>query len=177
MKMQSSEKITIPSLEEIQQRFNDVPRFRDPKRDEYVWFHADGVARVFGFSEFNEDLMPTINQTDFGRSVINQFGVAQLAQRSPLPFRIRFKYWLYSKFSMTKNEPDFEEKENDGFLGIEYEHELTKRLQIMKNFQIDIEYERELTKRFEIEKNFRIEMSKLDLQCLEINHKYEKNNV
>ena len=47
----------------------------------------------------------------------------------------------------------------------------------MKIFQIDIEYERELTKRFEIEKNFQIEMCKLDLQRLEINHKYEKNNV
>ena len=36
----------------------------------------------------------------------------------------------------------------------------------------DIEYEREVTKRLEIEKNFQLEMRKLDLRRLEIEHEY-----
>ena len=59
--MQTSANVTIPTLEELQQRFHAVPRFRDPNRREYMWFKADNVARVFGYTDFNNELMYTID--------------------------------------------------------------------------------------------------------------------
>ena len=59
--MQTSANVTIPTLEELQQRFHAVPRFRDPNKREYMWFKADDVARVFGYSDFNDELMYTID--------------------------------------------------------------------------------------------------------------------
>ena len=131
--MQTSANVTIPTLEELQQRFHAVPRFRDPNKREYMWFKADDVARVFGYSDFNDELMYTIDYANrvcidrnwynnvsgstrytintLGencasflseyKNVINQYGVAQLAQRTRLPFCIRFRYWLYSTYTLT----------------------------------------------------------------------------
>ena len=62
--MQNSDNVTIPTLEELQQRFHAVQRFRDPNKREYVWFHADDVARVFGYSDFNEELKYYINHVN-----------------------------------------------------------------------------------------------------------------
>ena len=133
--MQNTNNVVIPTLEDLQQRFHAVPRFRDPNKREYMWFKADDVARVFGYSDFSDEMMYSIhfsdrvclgghyynlggtggNKTYCGSSlgeqcasllgqyknVINQYGVAQLAQRSRLPFCIRFKYWLYSTYTLT----------------------------------------------------------------------------
>ena len=62
--LQNIENVKIPTLEDLQQRFHAVPRFRDPNKREYVWFYADDVARVFGYSDFNEDLMYSIPYVD-----------------------------------------------------------------------------------------------------------------
>ena len=62
--LQTTKNVKIPTLEELQQRFHAVPRFRDPNKREYVWFHADDVARVFGYSDFNEDLMYSVQYAD-----------------------------------------------------------------------------------------------------------------
>ena len=215
-KMQNLENVSIPTLEELQQRFHAVPRFRDPNRREYMWFQADDVARVFGYSDFNNDLMDSMNFIDcfcYGRKnvsgtnmdygflgeecrpylvkykkVINQFGVAQLAQRSRLPFCIRFKYWLYSTYSLTElnSEPILRDLEiiEDGSCVIEariapkLKHTATvnkteeTESSTTEHVFHDIEYERELTKRLELEKNFQLEMCKLDLRRLEIDREY-----
>ena len=64
-KMQNTDNVVIPTLEDLQQRFHAVPRFCDPNRREYMWFKADDVARVFGYSDFSdEDLMYSINHGD-----------------------------------------------------------------------------------------------------------------
>ena len=228
--MQNSDNVSIPTLEELQQRFHAVPRFRDPNKREYMWFHADDVARVFGYSELSEELMYTINpidrvwlgkykylgvnqgqsyeNTSLGpectgflgtyKKVLNQFGVSQLAQRSRLPFRLRFKYWLYSTYSLTElnNEPILRDLEilEDGSCIIEAikgaktkdvikkvkitdEEQGVRTETVMSQVSHDIEYERELTKRLEIEKNFQLEMRRQDLRRLEIDHEhYEKQS-
>ena len=58
----------------------------------------------------------------------------------------------------------------------------TLRYQHSKNYNndnniCDIEYEREITKRLEIEKNFQLEMRKLDLRRLEIDHEYHEKQL
>ena len=221
-KMQNLENVSIPTLEELQQRFHAVPRFRDPNRREYMWFQADDVARVFGYSECTETLMYTVHHEDrvwpgklmhYGfnsvqikqydinslepecsafltqsKKVINQFGVVQLAQRSRLPFCIRFKYWLYSTYSLTElnSEPILRDLEiiEDGSCVIEARKapKLKHTVKVNKTEESessttehvfhDIEYERELTKRLELEKNFQLEMCKLDLRRLEIDREY-----
>ena len=223
--MQTSANVTIPTLEELQQRFHTVPRFRDPNKRDYVWFQADDVARVFRYSDFNEDLMQTMNYFDcvcVGRSkghsngtqdintlgpdfnpflqkykkVLNQFGVALFAQRSRLPFCIRFKYWLYSTYSLTElnNEPMLRDLEivEDGSCVIEARKAPKSKVNTMhdntpekeqeqelhrSHETHDIEYERELTKRLEIEKKFQLEMCKLELCHLEIVREHTKKNV
>ena len=224
--MQNSDNVSIPTLEYLQHRFHAVPRFRDPNKREYVWFHADNVARVFGYSDFNDDLMHIMNHLDcvcYGKAipvgrtqdyvslgpqcrpflekykkVINQFGVSYLAQRSRLPFCIQFKYWLYSTYSLTElnNEPILRDLEilEDGSCIIEArkgartkdvikkvkitdEEQSVRTETVMSQVSHDIEYERELTKRLEIEKNFQLEMRRLDLRRLEIDHEhYEKQS-
>ena len=77
--LQNIENVKIPTLEDLQQRFHAVPRFRDPNKRKYVWFHADDVARVFGYSDFNEDLMNSIPYVDricAGKHFFNISGVA-----------------------------------------------------------------------------------------------------
>ena len=221
--IQNTKHVKIPTLEELQQRFHAVPRFRDPKKREYVWFHADDVARVFGYSDFNEDLMYSIQYADrvcpgkkiyrgvhcqmdeqgwhhLGpecqpflqqyKNVINQFGVAQLVKRTRLPFNLRFRYWLYSTWALTESdmskEPVLRDLEivNDGSCVIEARKQTKTKLVVKRNehtpspqettecSSCDIEYEREVTKRLEIEKNFQLEMRKLDLRRLEIEHEY-----
>ena len=39
-KMQNLENVSIPTLEELQQCFHAVPRFRDPNRCKYMWFQC-----------------------------------------------------------------------------------------------------------------------------------------
>ena len=232
--MQTSANVTIPTLEELQQRFHAVPRFRDPNKREYMWFKADDVARVFGYSDFNDELMYTIDYANrvcvgkyyynFGgehgstsysstflgeqcksflseyKNVINQYGVAQLAQRTRLPFCIRFRYWLYSTYTLTMigEEPVLRDLEiiDDASFIIDArknayikktenkEHEVQEEKEETKNAQTkmtttlcDIEYEREITKRLEIEKNFQLEMRKLDLRRLEIDHEYHEKQL
>ena len=227
--IQNTKHVKIPTLEELQQRFHAVPRFRDPNKREYVWFHADDVARVFGYSDFNEDLMNFIHYGDrvcVGKkywvscgkgyytynslgpecqpflhkcdNVINQFGVAQLAKRTLLPLNLRFRYWLYSTWTMTDSdvkEPVLHDLEivNDGSCVIEARKQTKTKLVVKRNehtpspqettecSSCDIEYEREVTKRLEIEKNYQLEMRKIDLRQREIEHEYHnkflKNNV
>ena len=227
--LQNTKNVKIPTLEELQQRFHAVPRFRDPNKREYVWFHADDVARVFGYSDFNEDLMNFIHYGDrvcVGKkywvscgkgyytynslgpecqpflhkcdNVINQFGVAQLAKRTLLPLNLRFRYWLYSTWTMTDSdvkEPVLHDLEivNDGSCVIEARKQTKTKLVVKRNehtpspqettecSSCDIEYEREVTKRLEIEKNYQLEMRKIDLRQREIEHEYHnkflKNNV
>ena len=55
--MQNTDNVIIPTLEDLQQRFHAVPRFRDPNKREYVWFKADNVTQVFGYFDFSDDLM------------------------------------------------------------------------------------------------------------------------
>ena len=225
--MQSSDNVTIPTLEDLQQRFHAVPRFRDPNKREYVWFRADDVARVFGYSDFSDDLMnsipyvdrvcpgkPRFNITGVGgnreydngylgpecrpflekyNNVINQFGVAQLVKRTRLPLNIRFRYWLYSTWTLTESdmskEPVLRDLEivNDGSCVIEARKK-SKQKQLVKKYEQtsdteetiekcshNIEYEREVTKRLEIEKNFQLEMRKLDLRRLEIDYEHHNN--
>ena len=224
--MQSIDNVTIPTLEDLQQRFHAVPRFRDPNKREYVWFYADDVARVFGYSDFNEDLMYSIPYVDrvcpgtniyksinggtkgydngyLGpecrpflekyNNVINQFGVAQLVKRTRLPLNIRFRYWLYSTWTLTESEMSKEpvlrdlEIVNDGSCVIEARKK-SKQKQLVKKYEQtsdteetiekcshNIEYEREVTKRLEIEKNFQLEMRKLDLRRLEIDYEHHNN--
>ena len=77
--LQNIENVKIPRLEDLQQRFHAVPRFRDPNKREYVWFCADDVARVFGYSDFNEDLMYSIQYVDrvcSGKHIFNITGVS-----------------------------------------------------------------------------------------------------
>ena len=200
--MQTSTNVTIPTLEELQQRFHAVPRFRDPNKREYMWFKADDVARVFGYSDFNDELMYTIDYANrvcvskyyynFGgehcgsvysstflgeqcqsfltqyKNVINQYGVAQLAQRTRLPFCIRFRYWLYSTYTLTTigEEPvlrDLEIIDDASFIidarknahtkkSEHKEHEVQEEVEETKNTHTkmtttlcDIEYEREIT--------------------------------
>ena len=38
------------------------------------------------------------------KNVINQFGVAQVVKRTRLPFNIRFRYWLYSTWTLTESD-------------------------------------------------------------------------
>ena len=216
--MQNTDNVVIPTLEDLQQRFHAVPRFRDPNKREYVWFKADDVARVFGYSDFSDDLMYTINHADrvcvnkhrydlggsgigncgytntfLGqecvsfldqyKNVINQYGVAQVAQRTRLPFCIRFKYWLYSTYTLTTigDEPILRDLEiiDDGSCIIEArktpksKHRTENKTKSNdpengtneEQSTFDIEYEREITKRLEIEKNFQLEMHKLD-KCI-----------
>ena len=122
--MENTDNKVLPTLEQLQQRFDEVPRLRASGKPEYVWFKADDVARVFGFSGLSKQLLHSIKNTDrmsytfcvtayenynsYGpdfqefytkhRSVMNQYGVAQLAERTPYPLCIRFKYWLYGTY-------------------------------------------------------------------------------
>ena len=64
------------------------------------------------------------------------------------------------------------------------EHEVQEEVEETKNTHTkmtttlcDIEYEREITKRLEIEKNFQLEMRKLDLRRLEIDHEYHEKQL
>ena len=114
--MENTDNKVLPTLEQLQQRFDEVPRLRASGKPEYVWFKADDVARVFGFSGISAHLLHSIknmdrmsmpfsvtayeNYTSYGpdfnefytkhRSVMNQYGVAQLAERTPYPLCIRF---------------------------------------------------------------------------------------
>ena len=221
-KMQNKENVAIPTLEDLQQRFHAVPRFRDPNKREYVWFKADDVARVFGYSDFSDDLMYLINHLDrvcVGRqyydlggtmcgnstytnttlgqecmsfldqykNVINQYGVAQVAERTRLPFCIKFKYWLYSTYTLTTigDEPILRDLEiiDDGSCIIEARKTPKTKQTVETNNDnekkyvtheeqnaFNIEYEREITKRLEIEKNFQLEMHKLEVYHHEIDH-------
>lgn len=214
--MENSDNIVLPTLEQLQQRFDEVPRLRASGKREYVWFKADDVARVFGFSGLSAVLLHTIKDTDrmstpfsvtayenynsYGpdfqqfykkhQSVINQYGVAQLAERTPYPLCIRFKYWLYGTYGQTEstinNEPRFRDIEiiHDSLCIIEtqqketlYKNEATQtdNLEITQHtVSHDIEFEREITKRLEIENNFELELQKLELRRFEIEQ--HKNN-
>ena len=205
--MQNTDNVIIPTLEDLQQRFHAVPRFRDPNKREYMWFKADDVARVFGYSDFNDDLMYSILYADrvcvdryrynlcstiagntkytntfLGqecvpfldqyKNVINQYGVAQVAQRTRLPFCIRFKYWLYSTYKLTTiGEPILRDlviiDDESGIIRTRTQRteNVTEQNTNEEQSICDIEYERELTKRLEIEKKYEIEMRKLE-KCL-----------
>ena len=198
--MENTDNIVLPTLEQLQQRFDEVPRLRASGKPEYVWFKADDVARVFGFSGLSKQLLHSIKNTDrmsmpfsvtayenynsYGldfqefytkhRSVMNQYGVAQLAERTPFPLCIRFKYWLYGTYGLTEstinNEPRFRDLEiiHDSSFIIEtqqketlYKNEATQtdNFEITRNYVThDIEFEREITKRLEIENNFQLEL-------------------
>ena len=58
--MKNSDNILLPTLGELQQRFDEVPRLRASGKREYVWFKADDVARVFGFSGLSKQLLHSI---------------------------------------------------------------------------------------------------------------------
>ena len=126
-------------------------------------------------------------------NVINQFGVDQLVKRTRLPLNIRFRYWLYSTWTLTESdmskEPVLRDLEivNDGSCVIEARKK-SKHKQLVNKFEQTsdteetiekcshkIEYEREVTKRLEIEKNFQLEMRKLDLRRLEIDYEHHNN--
>ena len=215
--MENSDNIVLPTLDDLQQRFDEVPRLRASGKPEYVWFKADDVARVFGFSGLSKQLLHSIKNTDrmsytfsvtayenynsYGpdfqefytkhRSVMNQYGVAQLAERTPYPLCIRFKYWLYGTYGLTEstinNEPRFRDLEiiHDSLCIIEtqqkealYKNEATQtdNFEITRNHEFhDIEFEREITKRLEIENNFELELRKLELQRFEI-EQHKKNS-
>ena len=215
--MRNMENIVLPTLDELQQRFDEVPRLRASGKREYVWFKADDVARVFGFSGLSKELLHSIKNTDrmsytfsvtayenynsYGpdfqefytkhRSVMNQYGVAQLAERTPFPLCIRFKYWLYGTYGLTEstinNEPRFRDLEiiHDSSFIIEtqqketlYKNEATQtdNLEITQHtVSHDIEFEREITKRLEIENNFELELQKLELRRFEI-EQHKKNS-
>ena len=215
--MKNSDNIVLPTLDELQERFNEVPRLRASGKPEYVWFKADDVARVFGFSCLSKELLHSIKYVDrmsmalgvesfqknynsYGpdfqefytkhRSVMNQYGVAQLAERTPFPLCIRFKYWLYGTYGLTEstinNEPRFRDLEiiRDKSCIIEtqqketlYKNEATQtdNLEIKQHtVSHDIEFEREITKRLEIENNFELELRKLELRRFEI-EQHKKN--
>ena len=215
--MEHTDNKVLPTLEQLQQRFDEVPRLRASGKPEYVWFKADDVARVFGFSGLSKELLHSIKNTDrmsytfsvtayenynsYGpdfqefytkhRSVMNQYGVAQLAERTPYPLCIRFKYWLYGTYGLTEstinNEPRFRDLEiiHDSSFIIEtqqketlYKNEATQtdNFEITRNYVThDIEFEREITKRLEIENNFELELRKLELQRFEI-EQHKKNS-
>ena len=214
--MEHTDNKVLPTLKQLQQRFDEVPRLRASGKPEYVWFKADDVARVFGFSGLSKELLHSIKNTDrmsytfsvtayenynsYGpdfqefytkhRSVMNQYGVAQLAERTPYPLCIRFKYWLYGTYGLTEstinNEPRFRDLEiiHDSSFIIEtqqketlYKNEATQtdNFEITRNYVThDIEFEREITKRLEIENNFELELQKLELRRFEIEQ--HKNN-
>ena len=215
--MEHTDNKVLPTLEQLQQRFDEVPRLRASGKPEYVWFKADDVARVFGFSGLSKQLLHSIKNTDrmsytfsvtayenynsYGpdfqefytkhRSVMNQYGVAQLAERTPYPLCIRFKYWLYGTYGLTEstinNEPRFRDLEiiHDSLCIIEtqqkealYKNEATQtdNFEITRNHEFhDIEFEREITKRLEIENNFQLELRKLELRRFEI-EQHKKNS-
>ena len=129
------------------------------------------------------------------KKVLNQFGVSLLSQRSRLPFRIQFKYWLYSTYSLTelKNEPILRDLEIVEDASCVIEARKTPKLKhivtsVNKTKEMDetvpeghvlhdIEYERELTKRLELEKNFELEKYRLDIRRLEIDREYYDKHV
>ena len=154
--MQNTDNVSIPSPKDLQ----------NPNKREYL---SDNIARLFGYCDLGEQRVSFFNQY---KNVINQYSVAHLAQRTRLPSCIRFKYWLYSTHKVTTND-DTETTQNN-----ETEN-ITK--EIPTSSKHNMEYEREITKRLQIEKNFQLEMRKLDLRRLEINHKYNekylKNNT
>ena len=113
--MEYSDNTVLPTLDELQQRFDKVPRFRASGKCEYVWFKADDVARFFEFSGLSAELLHSIKNTDrmsftfsitgfenytsYGpefyefytkhkKSVMNQYGIAQLAEHTPFPLCI-----------------------------------------------------------------------------------------
>ena len=215
--MENSDNIVLPTLSELQERFDAVPRLRASGKPEYVWFKADDVARVFGFSGLSKQLLHSIKNTDrmsmpfsvtayenynsYGldfqefytkhRSVMNQYGVAQLAERTPFPLCIRFKYWLYGTYGLTdstiNNEPRFRDLEiildsltqqitNTKETLYKNEATQTDNFEITRNYVThDIEFEREITKRLEIENNFQLELRKLELRRFEI-EQHKKNS-
>ena len=212
--MENSDNKVLPTLEQLQQRFDEVPRLRASGKREYVWFKADDVARVFGFSGLSKELLHSIKNTDrmsytfsvtayenynsYGpdfqefytkhRSVMNQYGVAQLAERTPFPLCIRFKYWLYGTYGLTEstinNEPRFRDLEiiHDSLTQqitntkeTLYKNEATQTENTQNHVAHDIEFEREITKRLEIENNFQLELRKLELRRFEI-EQHKKNS-
>ena len=212
--MENTDNIVLPTLEQLQQRFDEVPRLRASGKPEYVWFKADDVARVFGFSGLSKELLHSIKNMDrisytfsvsayenynsYGpdfqefytehRSVINQYGVAQLAERTPFPLCIRFKYWLYGTCALTgstiNNEPRFRDLEiiHDSLTQqitntkeTLYKNEATQTENTRNYVTHDIEFEREITKRLEIENNFQLELRKLELRRFEI-EQHKKNS-
>jgi len=213
--MENTDNIVLPTLEQLQQRFDEVPRLRASGKPEYVWFKADDVARVFGFSGLSKQLLHSIKNTDrmsmplgvehfqkncnsYGldfqefytkhRSVMNQYGVAQLAERTPFPLCIRFKYWLYGTYGLTEstinNEPRFRDLEiiHDTLTQhitntkkALYKNEATQTENTRNYVTHDIEFEREITKRLEIENNFQLELRKLELRRFEI-EQHKKNS-
>ena len=62
--MENSDNIVLPTLDELQQCFDEVPRLRASGKSEYVWFKADDVARVFKFSGLSAELLHSIHKTD-----------------------------------------------------------------------------------------------------------------
>jgi len=212
--MENTDNIVLPTLSELQERFDAVPRLRASGKPEYVWFKADDVARVFGFSGLSKQLLHSIKNTDrmsmpfsvtayenynsYGldfqefytkhRSVMNQYGVAQLAERTPFPLCIRFKYWLYGTYGLTEstinNEPRFRDLEiiHDTLTQhitntkkALYKNEATQTENTRNYVTHDIEFEREITKRLEIENNFQLELRKLELRRFEI-EQHKKNS-
>jgi len=62
--MENTDNIVLPTLEQLQQRFDEVPRLRASGKPEYVWFKADDVATVFGFSGLSKELLHSIKNMD-----------------------------------------------------------------------------------------------------------------
>ena len=62
--IENSDNTVLPTLEQLQQRFDEVTRFGDPSKHENVWFKADDVARVFGFSNLSTYLLKTLHLFD-----------------------------------------------------------------------------------------------------------------
>ena len=62
--MEHTDNKVLPTLEQLQQRFDEVPRLRASGKPEYVWFKADDVARVFGFSGLSKELLHSIKYVD-----------------------------------------------------------------------------------------------------------------
>ena len=119
---------------------------------------------------------------------MNQYGVAQLAERTPFPLCIRFKYWLYGTYGLTEstinNEPRFRDlkiihdtltQQNIQTKETLYKNEATQTENTQNHVAHDIEFEREITKRLEIENNFQLELRKLELRRFEI-EQHKKNS-
>ena len=195
----------IETLEQLQQEFDKVPRFRDDKGT--TWFAACYVLRLLGlFETFCSECIKLLSDVDcmripydniLSRSHLYQiivpgfenkcngcdvwistYAVSSLTERARLPFPVTFQYWKYTCMLHTTPQPvDFVLKDTVFENTVPPPPPSTPTEEEDDSDDTDIYYEREVTKRMKFDKRFEYTMLKLKLEHEYNVLKLEKNTM